>query len=205
MWSFRQLFLFIYLIFLGPPMYYCATENVIFEQIGLMAGSVSYLHVHIPVSVTSIEEQLRHYNDTLEERFSNTDNVLKVFKGKFTNQTSKYTGKNFVDHIKLMNNNKDIPDEQLGNVAWMWVQIAANHQQDLQDLQDHVDSLRNLLPDVNPDNSHTLNDSPLYGSVSPHSIPEPQPHPSESTTSPPPPSPTAKTWAMPRWNAIPKA
>ena len=36
-------------------------EAVIFEQIGQLAGVTAYLHVHIELSITSVEQQLDKY------------------------------------------------------------------------------------------------------------------------------------------------
>ncbi len=36
-------------------------EAIIFEQIGQLAGVTAYLHVHIELSITSVEQQLDKY------------------------------------------------------------------------------------------------------------------------------------------------
>ncbi len=40
-------------------------EDVIFEQFGQLAGVTAYLHVHIGLSISSVEQQLSKYQQLL--------------------------------------------------------------------------------------------------------------------------------------------
>ncbi len=71
--------LFILLAFSHPQLI-IANEHVIFEQIGLLAGSTSYLHAHITVSVSSIEEQLDSYESLLRTDFSDYQKVHNLIQ-----------------------------------------------------------------------------------------------------------------------------
>lgn len=66
------LFLFITLSHLHSTK---AGESVIFEQIGTMIGSTSYLHVHIPLSIRALVEQHnKYYLNTL---FKSPDDIAQ--------------------------------------------------------------------------------------------------------------------------------
>jgi hypothetical protein len=47
-----------------------AKEAVIFEQIGQMAGVTAYLHVHVELSISSVEAQLNKYHTLLKQNFN---------------------------------------------------------------------------------------------------------------------------------------
>jgi hypothetical protein len=49
----------LFLLFVNAPV--SSKEAVIFEQIGQLAGVTAYLHVHIELSITSVEQQLSKY------------------------------------------------------------------------------------------------------------------------------------------------
>ena len=53
-----------------------ATENVIFEQIGTLSGSTSYLHTHVTINISSIEIQYNMYWDFLQSEISRTQTDL---------------------------------------------------------------------------------------------------------------------------------
>ena len=50
-------------LFTNAPV--ASKEAVIFEQIGQLAGVTAYLHVHIELSITSVEQQLSKYRQLL--------------------------------------------------------------------------------------------------------------------------------------------
>ena len=58
------------LLILLYPQLTLGAEHVIFEQIGQLAGSTSYLHAHITVSVSSIDEQLLAYEKLLKTDYT---------------------------------------------------------------------------------------------------------------------------------------
>jgi hypothetical protein len=41
-------------------------ENIIFEQVGLLAGLTSYIHVHVGISLSSIYSQVTRYQHMLD-------------------------------------------------------------------------------------------------------------------------------------------
>ena len=51
-------------------------ENVIFEQIGTLSGSTSYLHTHVTINISSIEIQYNLYRDFLQSEISRTQTDL---------------------------------------------------------------------------------------------------------------------------------
>ena len=50
-------------------------EAVIFEQIGQLAGVTAYLHVHIELSITSVEQQLDKYRQLLVTKLGTEDSI----------------------------------------------------------------------------------------------------------------------------------
>ena len=112
-----------------------AKENVIFEQIGELAGATSYLHSHITVSVSSIERQLTNYKNLLERDFSSSDNIFKLFSKQSANITTLWSGAPY-------------SHQSLRNMAEVWRRVAVQHLADTNDIGDHIASLRNILPDI---------------------------------------------------------
>jgi len=51
-------------------------EAVIFEQIGQLAGVTTYLHVHVELSISSVEAQLNKYRELLLEHCSSEDAIV---------------------------------------------------------------------------------------------------------------------------------
>ena len=66
---------FLLYVFIIRPI--ATAETVIFEQFGTIVGSTSYMHVHIQVSLDSQILQHNTYLQYLQERFNNTDAVIK--------------------------------------------------------------------------------------------------------------------------------
>jgi hypothetical protein len=53
-------------------------EAVIFEQIGQLAGVTAYLHAHIELSITSVEQQLNKYRQLLVTKLG-TEESIRTF------------------------------------------------------------------------------------------------------------------------------
>ncbi len=58
-----------------------AKEAVIFEQFGQLAGITAYLHVHVELSISSVEAQLSKYRQLLNQ---NCDSKLVVLNYMLT-------------------------------------------------------------------------------------------------------------------------
>ena len=58
-----------------------AKEAVIFEQFGQLAGITAYLHVHVELSISSVEAQLGKYRQLLKQ---NCDSELSVLNYMLT-------------------------------------------------------------------------------------------------------------------------
>jgi hypothetical protein len=61
-----------------------AKEAVIFEQFGQLAGITAYLHVHVELSISSVEAQLSKYRQLLKQ---NCDSELAVLNYMLTTST----------------------------------------------------------------------------------------------------------------------
>ena len=53
-----------------------AKEAVIFEQIGQMSGVTAYLHVHVELSISSVEAQLNKYYTLLKQHFNQHEDAM---------------------------------------------------------------------------------------------------------------------------------
>ncbi len=56
-------------------------EAVIFEQIGQLAGVTAYLHVHIELSITSVEQQLDKYQQLLVTKLGTEESIATFMLG----------------------------------------------------------------------------------------------------------------------------
>jgi hypothetical protein len=121
------------LIFLHPQLTLGA-EHVIFEQIGQLAGSTSYLHAHITVSVSSIDEQLLAYEKLLRTDYTDYKKVYDLIRHNLAGYVNAENPRNF-------------SDSKLYTAAISWTQMARLHIDDTVDIRDHINSLRNMLPD----------------------------------------------------------
>ena len=107
-------------------------ENVIFEQIGQLAGSTSYLHVHVTISLSSIKEQINAFRGTLEKHFKDEETIQQY--------VTEANNKSNITNAQILSN-------VLPYVATQWVQIAKLHLRELPELEAHIQSLYNILPD----------------------------------------------------------
>jgi hypothetical protein len=93
-------------------------ENVIFEQIGEMAGSTSYLHAHITINLTAIHHQIAEYRKALLTHFENRETVSKFINDSLpANQSNPYV---------------------MEYAAHQWTIIARLHERDLIDIEEHA-------------------------------------------------------------------
>ena len=92
-----------------------AMENVIFEQIGTLSGSTSYLHTHVTINISSIEIQYNMYREFLQSEISRTQTDLN----NVTNSGS-LTGETYV--VKSQGTSADQLDEILKNTKFSYEQ-----------------------------------------------------------------------------------
>jgi hypothetical protein len=119
-----------------------AKEAVIFEQVGQLAGVTAYLHVHVELSISSVEAQMAKYQQLLRKHCSTEANVLN-FMLTYIN-ASDYIGAEVYG-----NKPEDLPQNSLvWENARLWHKIAQLHLRDVEDLEHNVASLRNALPTI---------------------------------------------------------
>jgi len=128
-------------------------ENIIFEQIGSLAGSTSYLHVHVTISISSIEEQFESYKKLVKTEYGNLSKVHAMLKRmiapKMTNETTNPTHSYF-------------SDTYIYGTAMVWTNMAKLHLEDMEDIRQHISSLRNLLPDIETGNRNQVAHDPGF-------------------------------------------
>jgi hypothetical protein len=132
---------------------HATSENIIFEQIGSLAGSTSYLHAHITLSISSIEQQFNKYRQLVKTEYSNITRVHGMMKRlaqtKMLNQSTNPTHTYF-------------SDAYIYGTAVVWTNMAKLHLEDMEDIQAHIESLRNLLPDIATKNQNQVSHDPSY-------------------------------------------
>jgi hypothetical protein len=115
-------------------------EAVIFEQIRQLAGVTAYLHMHVELSISSVEAQLNKYQELLLEHCSSED-ALVNFMSTFPLDTDpntaprNYTVPNF-----------SRPSATVRARGKLWKKVPDLHLQGLHDIKHHVCSLWNALP-----------------------------------------------------------
>jgi len=132
-------------------------EAVIFEQIGQLAGVTAYLHVHIELSITSVEQQLSKYRQLLITKLGTDESIRTFMLGQFDpdvrsppksgSSMTKPPAGNFSNSAAMT----------IWANSMLWQKIAALHLRDVDDIEHHISSLRNALPPIpgkNPDQVH---------------------------------------------------
>jgi hypothetical protein len=119
-----------------------AKEAVIFKQIGQMAGVTAYLHVHVELSISSVEAQLNKFHTLLKQNFNDhkaTFSYMTKYLG--ANYTSTEKAKIFQDQPSTLPNTTMVR----GYIS-EWVRIARLHLKDVADMEQHLGMLRTALP-----------------------------------------------------------
>jgi hypothetical protein len=143
----------IILFCIGHPQFNVSAENIIFEQIGSLAGSTSYLHVHVTISISSIEEQFESYKKLVKTEYGNLSKVhnmiKKLINPVMTNETANPRGAYF-------------SDQYIYGTAIVWTNMAKLHMEDMEDIRQHIAALRNMLPDIDTGNKNQVAHDPGF-------------------------------------------
>jgi hypothetical protein len=104
-----------------------AKEAVIFEQFGQLAGITAYLHVHVELSISSVEAQLLKYRQLLSQ---NCDSELAVLNYMLTYVNTSIT--NFTLKKDFPDQPEDFPEKSMiRQNAKLWYKVAQLHLRDL--------------------------------------------------------------------------
>jgi hypothetical protein len=121
-----------------------AKEAVIFEQFGQLAGITAYLHVHVELSISSVEAQLSKYRQLLNQ---NCDSELAVLNYMLTYVNTSIT--NFTLKKDFPDRPEDFPEKSMiRQNAKLWYKVAQLHLCDLEDMEESIATLRKSLPVV---------------------------------------------------------
>ncbi len=105
-----------------------AKEAVIFEQFGQLAGITAYLHVHVELSISSVEAQLGKYRQLLKQ---NCDSELSVLNYMLTYVNTSIT--NFTLKKAFPDRPEDFPEKSMiRQNAKLWYKVAQLHLRDLE-------------------------------------------------------------------------
>jgi hypothetical protein len=108
----------LFLLFVNAPV--SSKEAVIFEQIGQLAGVTAYLHVHIELSITSVEQQLSKYRQLLITKLG-TEESIRTF------MLSQYDPDPKPPVSPGSNDPKVNQSNSAAYVIMLWKKIAALH------------------------------------------------------------------------------
>ncbi len=121
-----------------------AKEAVIFEQFGQLAGITAYLHVHVELSISSVEAQLSKYCQLLKQ---NCDSELAVLNFMLTYINMSIS--NFTLKKEYPDRPKDFPEKSMiRQNAKLWYKVAQLHLCDLKNMEESIATLRKSLPVV---------------------------------------------------------
>ncbi len=109
-------------------------EAVISEQIGQLTGVTAYLHVHVELSISSVEAQLNKYQELLLEHCSSEDAIVNFMSTFPLDTDPSTTPRNY------MVSNFSQPSATIRAHRKLWKTW------DLDDIEHHVSLIQNALP-----------------------------------------------------------
>jgi hypothetical protein len=119
-----------------------AKEAIIFEQIGQMARVTAYLHVHVELSISSVEAQLNKYYTLLKQNFNEHETAVaymtKYLQSNYTYEQKTHIFNDCPDHLPK--------GSAIRGFIGQWVRIARLHLKDVDDMRQHLGMLRTALP-----------------------------------------------------------
>ncbi len=119
-----------------------AKEAVIFEQFGQLTGVTAYLHVHVELSISSVEAQLEKYRQLLKENCDSEMAILNYMLTYANTSISNFTlRKETLDHPGGLSEKSMICQN-----TKLWYKVAQLHLRDLEDMEESVATLRKSLP-----------------------------------------------------------
>jgi hypothetical protein len=132
-------------------------ENVIFESIGEMAGSTSYLQVQVTISLSSITQKFELYKAKLQSRFTDTHRGAATMNQQLVKNLNMSVN-GYLESLQAEDDLKSkfptvkvLPAPHM-NTAVILSRIAQLHYEDLYEIRLHLTALKNLLPRVPMDN-----------------------------------------------------
>jgi hypothetical protein len=97
-----------------------ATEHVVFERIGQMSGTTSFINVHVTLGIGLLTQQVDKYRDLLSTTFHSKEAILELFEKQLPSfNVSNVSGKQLNSYYSTM--------------AILWVKIAQQHKLDMLD------------------------------------------------------------------------
>jgi len=134
-------------------------EAVIFEQIGELAGVTAYLHVHIELSISSVEQQLSKYIQLLRTKLGNEVSIYQLLVG--TDYPAVYRERMGTNSANNKTVDATVPWAIKANTH-LWKKVVKLHLRDVDDIDHHVSSLRNVLPRLPSSNEDQIHIKPPY-------------------------------------------
>jgi hypothetical protein len=114
---------------------------VIFKQIGQLARITAYLHIHVELSISSVEAQLVKYCQLFKE---NCDSELAVLNYMLMYMNT--TISNFALKREYPDKPEDFPEKSMVRQnAKLWYNIAQLHLRDLEDMGNSIATLQKSL------------------------------------------------------------
>jgi hypothetical protein len=110
-------------------------EAVIFEQFGQLAGVTAYLHVHIELSISSVEQQLSKYRQLLVTKLGKEESIRNFMLGQFTPTPKPGTTTPKPEYLGNFTNSAAAT---IRANSLLWQKIASLHLRDVDDIEHHI-------------------------------------------------------------------
>lgn len=125
------------------------TEPLLFENIGQLVSGLSYVHTHIPINISQLEENLRLYKNSIINELSE-DNLRVTYQGYIHQIMTQ----------QQLDANQTMQKLKLENLQYVkstlthWPQIGKIHLQEIDALRSRIQTLYLTLPQtLNPHES----------------------------------------------------
>jgi len=124
-------------------------HHVIFENIGQMAGALSYIHVKLTVNISSAENHLHRYATLLKQLHANATRF---------NPELQHNDIWYQENFRLL----------LGENKKMTLKIIEQHLANLADMEFQIRSLREMMPDIPETKTNLVQQRMTRGTASNH-------------------------------------
>ena len=124
----------------ADPKQTTSPQPILFESIGTMVASLSYLHTYIPLNLSAIEDQILRYREALTPDGLNYLPLLNVTRERQQNGTHRYFSK--VGSMRT---------EISPLTIKLWDEIVDIHMREVDDLLLDIRTLKAILPEQSED------------------------------------------------------
>ena len=130
--------------YLAEPQVKSSPQPILFESIGTMVASLSYLHTYIPLNLSAIEEQILRYRQAIVPDGDEHLPLLNVIRQKVDGTVRYYS--------RVGNKQTEISPLTIK----LWDEIIDIHQREIDDMLLDIRTLKSILPTVSEDPGNVI-------------------------------------------------